>query len=108
MNLRRTKSHDLARRPLTQVQVSWKLADGLQHRAIKPGKYARFLLTGPYSQIWPAFDRMFKTLADKNVELRPEFCIENYLNDPRYTPEEKLQTELLIPISEGQLLSSSR
>jgi AraC family transcriptional regulator len=76
-----------------------KLADGLQHRAIKPGKYARFLLTGPYSQIWPAFDRMFKTLADKNVELRPEFCIENYLNDPRYTPEEKLQTELLIPIS---------
>lgn len=76
-----------------------KLPDGLQHRAIKSGKYARFLLIGPYSQIWPAFDRIFKTLADRKVELRPEFCIENYLNDPRFTPEDKLQTELLIPIA---------
>lgn len=76
-----------------------KLPEGLQHRAIKSGRYARFLLTGPYSQIWPAFDRIFKTLADHKVELRPEFCIENYLNDPRFTPEEKLQTELLIPIA---------
>jgi len=76
-----------------------KLFNGLQHRAIKPGKYARFLLTGPYSQIWPAFDRIFQTLADKKVELRPEFCIENYLNDPRCTPEQQLQTELLVPIA---------
>lgn len=76
-----------------------QLPQGLQHRAIKPGRYARFLLTGPYSQIWPAFDRLFKTLADKKVELRLEFCIENYLNDPRFTPEAKLQTELLIPIA---------
>lgn len=75
------------------------LPHGLQHRAIKAGKYARFLLTGPYSQIWPAFDQIFKTLADRKAELRPEFCIENYLNDPRFTPEEKLQTELLIPIA---------
>jgi AraC family transcriptional regulator len=76
-----------------------KLSDGLQHRAIKPGKYARFLLTGPYSQIWMAFDRIFRTLAENKVALRPEFCIENYLNDPRFTPEDKLQTELLIPIA---------
>ena len=76
-----------------------KLPEGLQHRAIKAGRYARFLLTGPYSQIWPAFDCIFKTLADKKVDLRPEFCIENYLNDPRVTPEEKLLTELLVPIA---------
>ena len=76
-----------------------KLPEGLQLRAIKSGKYARFLLTGPYSQIWPAFDRIFKTLADNKVDLRPEFCIENYLNDPRMTPEDKLKTELLVPIA---------
>ncbi len=76
-----------------------KLTDGLQHRAIKSGKYARFLLTGPYSHIWPAFDHIFKTLADQKIKLRPEFCIESYLNDPRFTPGEKLQTELLIPIA---------
>lgn len=71
---------------------------GLQHRAIPSGKYARFLLTGPYGQIWMAFDRVFKTLAEKRVELRPEFCIENYLNDPRSTREEALLTEILVPV----------
>jgi AraC family transcriptional regulator len=75
-----------------------KLPTGLQHRAIKNGKYARFVLTGSYGQIWPAFDRVFKILAEKKVELRPEFCIENYLNDPRVTPEDKLLTEILVPV----------
>lgn len=81
------------------AEAPQKLPEGLQLRAIKSGKYARFLLTGPYSQIWPAFDRIFKTLADNKVDLRPEFCIENYLNDPRMTPEDKLKTELLVPIA---------
>ena len=80
-------------------EMPQKLPEGLQHRAIKSGNYARFLLTGPYSHIWPAFNRIFKTLADKKADLRPEFCIENYLNDPRVTPEENLQTELLVPIA---------
>ena len=75
------------------------LPDGLEQRAVKAGRYARFLLTGPYSHIWMAFDRIFKTLAEQKVELRPEFCIENYLNDPRVTPEDRLQTELLVPIA---------
>lgn len=75
------------------------LPSGLQRKSIKSGKYARFLLTGPYSQIWMAFDRIFKTLSEKKVQLRPEFCIENYLNDPRTTPENQLQTELLVPIA---------
>jgi effector-binding domain-containing protein len=45
-----------------------------------------------------AFDRIFKMLSEERVTLRPEFCIENYLNDPRVTPEDQLQTELLVPI----------
>ena len=75
------------------------LPAGMQLRSIKSGKYARFLLTGPYTQIWPAFDQIFKTLAEAKVDLRPEFCIENYLNDPIQTPEGQLKTELLIPIA---------
>jgi DNA gyrase inhibitor GyrI len=71
---------------------------GLQHRVIPSGKYARFVLNGPYTQIWQAFDQVFKTLAEKKVELRPEFCIENYLNDPRATPEDQLLTEILVPV----------
>jgi len=81
------------------VEEPQELPGGLARRAIKSGRYARFLLTGPYSQIWMAFDRIFKSLAEKNVELRPEFCIENYINDPRFTPEDKLQTELLVPVA---------
>jgi AraC family transcriptional regulator len=72
---------------------------GLQYRKIKSGKYARFLLTGPYAQIWPAFDQVFKTLAESKVELRLEYCIENYLNNPKETPEDRLLTELLIPVA---------
>ena len=75
------------------------LPAGFQHRDIKAGKYACFLLIGPYSHIWMAFDRIFKTLTEKRVTLRPEFCIENYLNDPRVTPEDQLQTQLLVPIA---------
>jgi AraC family transcriptional regulator len=71
----------------------------LQQRSIKSGKYARFLIIGPYTQIWRAFDLIFKTLAEKQVPLRPEFCIENYLNDPRITPEDALKAELLIPVA---------
>jgi AraC family transcriptional regulator len=72
---------------------------GLQYRRIEDGKYARFLLTGPYSQIWIAFNQIFKKLAESRVELRPDFCIENYINDPKVTPEDQLQTELLVPVA---------
>lgn len=75
-----------------------KLPKGLKYKKIKNGKYARFLLTGPYPQIWIAFSRIFKILAEKKVQLRQEFCIENYLNDPKVTPEAELKTELLIPV----------
>ena len=76
-----------------------RLPHGMQQRSIKAGNYARFLLTGPYAHIGPAFERIFKTLAERQVPLRPEFCIENYLNDPRHTPESELKTELLVPVA---------
>jgi AraC family transcriptional regulator len=76
-----------------------KMPKGLAYKKIKPGNYARFLLTGRYSQIWAAFRQIFKTLGNSKVALRPEFCIENYLNDPKITPEKELLTELLVPVS---------
>lgn len=72
---------------------------GLHHRRLEGGKYAQFLLTGPYSQIWIAFNRIFRALAESNTALRPEYCIENYVNDPKVTPEDQLQTQILIPVS---------
>jgi DNA gyrase inhibitor GyrI len=75
-----------------------RVPGGLQEKSIRGGRYARFLLTGPYTQIWPAFDRVFRVLAEQKVTLRPEYCIENYLNDPQTTPEDQLKTELLVPV----------
>jgi AraC-like DNA-binding protein/DNA gyrase inhibitor GyrI len=71
---------------------------GLQYREIKAGKYARFLLTGSYSQISPAFSQVFRNLSENSVALREDYCVENYLNDPRNTPEEQLVTEILVPV----------
>ena len=82
---------------VTLREAPTKPLQGLQYRKIESGKYARFVLTGPYVHIWAAFDQIFKTLADKKIQLRPEFCIENYLNDPKQTPEDQLLTELLVP-----------
>jgi len=73
--------------------------NGLQYQKIKSGKYARFLLKGPYPQIWIAFDQIFKVLAESQTRLRDGFCIENYLNDPKVTPEPELLSELLVPIA---------
>jgi AraC family transcriptional regulator len=75
-----------------------RVPDGLQEKSIRSGRYARFLLKGPYTQIWPAFDRVFRILSEQKVTLRPEYCIENYVNDPQTTPEDQLKTELLVPV----------
>lgn len=72
---------------------------GLQYRKIDAGSYAQFLLIGPYSQIWIAFSQIFRALAESSVALREGYCIENYLNDPQVTPEDQLQTQILIPVA---------
>lgn len=71
---------------------------GIHTKTVPAGKYARFILKGSYSQIWPAFNEIFKILAENDVKIRKEFCIENYLNDPKVTPEDSLLTEILIPV----------
>ena len=71
----------------------------LKYKKIEAGKYAQFLLTGAYSQIWIAFSQIFRSLAESSVRLREEYCIENYINDPKVTPEDQLQTQILIPVA---------
>lgn len=76
-----------------------KISEGLQYKKLNGGKYAQFLLTGPYSQIWIAFSQIFRALSEGKVTLREDFCIENYINDPKVTPAEELQTQILIPLA---------
>ena len=71
--------------------------DGLSYEEIPGGKYVRFVLTGPYSQLPEATGRAFQVVAEKQISLRDGFNIENYLTDPRTTPQEQCVTEILFP-----------
>ena len=73
------------------------LPPALNYERFKGGKYSRFVLTGPYSELPKASGRVFEIVSEKQMRLRDDFCIENYVNDPRTTPEAELVTEILIP-----------
>jgi effector-binding domain-containing protein len=73
------------------------LPENVEYTNFKGGKYSRFLLTGPYTDLPAASGRVFQIVAETKIQLRDDFCIENYLNDPRITPEPQLLTEILIP-----------
>jgi effector-binding domain-containing protein len=69
----------------------------LKYEEFPGGKYSRFVLTGPYSALHEASGRVHETVIQKKIQVRDDFCIENYLNDPRTTPEDQLITEILVP-----------
>lgn len=73
------------------------LPEGLQYEKFAGGKYLRFVLTGSYAQLGPATGRAFEIVAQKQIPLRDDFCIENYVTDPKSTPDAENITEILIP-----------
>jgi effector-binding domain-containing protein len=58
----------------------------------------KFVLYGPYSQLPEATGRAFGIVAEKQVQLREGFKIENYVTDPRTTPQDQSITEIMFPI----------
>ncbi len=73
------------------------IPEGLTYEEIPGGKYVRFVLRGPYSQLPEATGKAFGIVAEKRVPLRDGFKIENYITDPRNTPQEQAITEILFP-----------
>ena len=73
------------------------LPEAVKYANFKGGKYVRFVLTGAYSNLPEACGRVFLIVAEKKIPQRDDFCIENYVNDPRTTPEDQLITEILNP-----------
>lgn len=73
------------------------LPASLKYEKFKGGKYSRFELTGSYMQLPQASGRVFEIVEEKKIQMRDDFCIENYVNDPRTTPEDQLVTQILIP-----------
>jgi effector-binding domain-containing protein len=73
------------------------LPENVKYEKFLGGKYSRFVLTGPYSGLPEASGRVYETVSRRKIELRDDFSIENYINDPRTTSEDQLVTEILVP-----------
>jgi|SRR5947209_4162723 len=82
---------------VTTSEPPRNLPEGVRYEKFKGGKYSKFVLTGSYAQLPQASGRVFEIVKQKNMAMRDDYCIENYVNDPRTTPEEQLITEILIP-----------
>jgi effector-binding domain-containing protein len=74
-----------------------KLPQDVQYARLVGGKYTRFVLTGAYSNLPEASGRVWSIVGEKQIQVRDDFAVENYLSDPKTTPEEKLITQILIP-----------
>jgi effector-binding domain-containing protein len=73
------------------------LPEGLSYTEFSGGKFSRFVLTGPYANLGKATGRVFEIVSKTSLPVRDDYFIENYVNDPRTTPEEQLVTEILVP-----------
>jgi DNA gyrase inhibitor GyrI len=73
------------------------LPEGLGYTEFRGGKFSRFVLTGPYSELGTATGRVMQIVSETKLPLRDDYFIENYRNDPRTTPEAELITEILVP-----------
>jgi DNA gyrase inhibitor GyrI len=76
-----------------------ELPEGLAYEVFEGGKYAQFVLTGPYSDLPEACGIIFKAVEDKKMKTRDSaFYIENYVNDPtQLAPGEQPVIQILIP-----------
>ncbi|MBB1546543.1 MAG: AraC family transcriptional regulator [Capnocytophaga sp.] len=67
-------------------------------KTLAGGKYAVFFYQGSYTHLSAVYDAAMRWVIDSEYEIREEPTFEKYLNDSRRTPEEKLKTEVYIPI----------
>jgi DNA gyrase inhibitor GyrI len=74
-----------------------ELPTNLKYEKFNGGRYSRFVLTGSYSNLPKASGRVFEIVSEKKLQVRNDYCIEHYLNNPKTTPEDQLITEILIP-----------
>jgi len=68
-------------------------------KEIAGGKYAVFLYQGPYTNLGIVYDTIFaQWLPGSGYELRNAPLFEKYISDPSRTEEDKLKTEIYIPL----------
>ncbi len=91
------KMPDMYRAGVSLAAPPKSLPYGITYQHFNGGKYSCFVLTGSYMHLGPASGRVWQIVSESHLPLRDDFAIENYVNDPRTTPEDDLITEILIP-----------
>lgn len=81
----------------TLAAAAVELPEGLEYVLFAGGRYSKFVYTGPYPGLHQAYKRVTEIIAERSMQLRDDYNIENYLNDPKTTPEDQLITEILYP-----------
>jgi effector-binding domain-containing protein len=74
-----------------------ELPEAFEYVKFSGGKYSRFVLTGPYTDLPAASGRVFEIVVARPIETRDDFCIEHYVTDPTKTPEDQTITHIQIP-----------
>ncbi|MFA6825034.1 MAG: GyrI-like domain-containing protein, partial [Bacteroidales bacterium] len=73
--------------------------DEVKIKEIEGGRYLKFLYIGSYSNFNKVYDIIYNDyLNDKGYKFRNAPWLEKYLNNPNNTKENKLKTEVFIPI----------
>jgi DNA gyrase inhibitor GyrI len=75
-----------------------ELPKGLTYEKFPGGRYGRFILIGPCHLLPEATSRAWNAAETRKLKIRDDFAIENYVNDPRVTPEDQLRTEIMLPL----------
>ena len=87
---------------------SGTLPEPAKYTHFEGGPYLRFVLTGSYMQLPKACGRVFEIVTKEGLETTDNFYLEHYVNDPYTTPEDQLQTEILIPTTAARVSSTTK
>jgi predicted transcriptional regulator YdeE len=75
------------------------VAEGMKYELIQGGKCLQYTLTGSYSSLYEARERVYEMTKALNPDRRGSFFIQQYANSAYDTPEEELITHILVPVN---------
>ncbi|MGL5009051.1 MAG: AraC family transcriptional regulator, partial [Paracoccaceae bacterium] len=91
---------DLRSHAGAMVQADFAVPEPLEKMVLPGGRHAVLTYTGPYAGLTAAYDQLYGLWLPQSGDQaadRPSF--EVYLNSPMDTPQEKLVTELHLPLA---------
>jgi AraC family transcriptional regulator len=86
-----------------EVDEDFQSDEHVKIMEIKGGEYAVYRLIGPYDEIAPAFQRMFREwFPQSGRKSSGDPCLEIYRSDHDKTPPDKLITDLCVPLKPAE------